>query len=119
MRSPLRTAGIMVLIAFAAAAFMEAQADAMARALDARQLRLDRAAAVALAGTELARVGADLRAGRPIAPVHIVETDRGPMRVEAQAERHADSRHIVRLHVADDEGRMLTSYETVVDVEGR
>ena len=84
-----------------------------------RQARAVRAAAMDLGSEELIRAEAELRAGRTPAGTRDVETRQGRLRVATAIERQATRRHLVRISVADHGGEVLSTYETVVEVERR
>ena len=109
---------ITLLTAFAATA-MHMQARALERTIADRQARAVRAAAMDLGSEELIRAEAELRAGRTPAGTRDVETRQGRLRVATAIERQATRRHLVRISVADHGGQVLSTYETVVEVERR
>src|SRR5690606_19614669 len=102
-----------------AGAALHMQARSMARVLAQRELRLARAAALTLAATRLAQAESAVRAGNPVDGVQHMDTEHGRFQVMSAAERQAAGRYIVRVSVADDAGRVLSEYESAVEVESR
>ena len=107
---------IAVLTAIAASA-MHMQARTMGRALAEQELRLARAEAMTIAGGELSRAATEVQSGGVAGGARDVDTRHGRLRVETATERQTAYRHVVRVSVADTTGRVLGSYETVVEVE--
>lgn len=117
---PIRRAVTVIAILTAlAGAFMQMQAKALGRVVAEKELRLAQAAATSLGSDELVRAESEVRAGRSAAGARHVDTQQGRLRVETVTERQAAYRHLVRVSVADDAGRVLSRYETVVEVERR
>jgi hypothetical protein len=117
---PIRRAVTLIAILTAlAGAFMHMQAQALGRVVAEKQLRVARATAMSLGSDELARAESEVRAGRSAAGARHVDTQQGRLRVETVTERQAAHRQTVRVRVADESGRVLSRYETVVEVERR
>lgn len=117
---PMRRALVAILLMTAGATvLMRAQATAMADLADAQELRVARATAMTLASEELAQAGATVRAGRPVSSQRMVDTPQGRMRIATETERQAERLLVLRVSVADERGRVLSTYETVLDTEVR
>ena len=78
-----------------------------------------RATAMTLASEELVRAGATVRAGTGASGARMVDTPQGRMRIATETGRQAEGVHVLRVSVADERGRVLSTYETVLETEVR